>query len=377
MLEIDKLNVTYGAETAVADVSLTAEAGEIVTLLGPTGCGKTTTLRVVAGLVAPTSGTVRIGGRTVSGPGVFVPPESRRTGLVFQDFALFPHLTVAQNVGFRLGRAAPVDHWLEWLGLADQRDAYPEELSGGQKQRVALARCLAHQPELVLLDEPLSNLDASLKDSLRWEIRAALKAAGVPAIWVTHDQSEALSIGDRVGIMRDGRLEQIAAPEDCFRDPATRFVAEFLGEASFLPGEASGGTVTTAIGQATGHGADGPVAALVRPDDLALGADARGNGVIAWARYEGGSRLFAVDLDSGSRVRIRTNHEVHHEPGEAVHVTIAAGHPLALFPADVDAFSHQKPSEQPATAAHHRTTASAEDELPEGVAATGHIGSGS
>jgi len=333
MLEIDTLNVTYGDEIAVRDVSLTAAEGEIVTLLGPTGCGKTTTLRVVAGLVAPTSGTVRIGGRTVSGDGVFVPPESRRTGLVFQDFALFPHLTVAGNVGFRLGRTAPVDHWLEWLGLADQHDAYPEELSGGQKQRVALARCLAHQPELVLLDEPLSNLDASLKDSLRWEIRAALKAAGVPAIWVTHDQSEALSIGDRVGVMNAGRLEQIAAPEDCFRDPATRFVAEFLGEASFLPGDAADGVVTTAIGQAAGHGGNGPVEALVRPDDLALQADTAGNGEVAWARYEGGSRLFGVALDCGATVRIRTNHEVHHAPGERVTVAIAAGHPLALFPA--------------------------------------------
>jgi iron(III) transport system ATP-binding protein len=172
--------------------------------------------------------------------------------------------------------------------------------------------------------------------------------------------------------MRDGRLEQIAAPEDCFRDPATRFVAEFLGEASFLPGEASGGVVTTAIGQAEGRGAEGAVAALVRPDDLALQSDPAGNGAVAWARYEGGSRLFGVDLDCGVQVRIRTNHEVNHAPGEAVSVTIAAGHPLALFPAQQAA-----DSEAPAGAGRHRhPTHPAEGDLPESVAATGHIGSG-
>ena len=331
MLEIDNLHVAYGSEDAVRDLSLAVAPGEIVTLLGPTGCGKTTTLRVVAGLEAATAGTVRIGGRTVNGT-TFVPPEQRHTGLVFQDFALFPHLTVAQNVGFRLKRSDPVDHWLEWLGLADQRDAYPEALSGGQKQRVALARSLAHQPHLVLLDEPLSNLDASLKDNLRWEIRTALKEAGVPAIWVTHDQAEGLSVGDRVGVMRDGRLEQIADPETCFREPLTRFVAEFLGEASFLPGRAGGGVVETPIGRAEGASAEGPVSVLVRPDDLALATAADGNGRVAWTRYEGGTRLFGIDLECGATVRIRTNHQIHHEPGERVVVTIDAGHPLALFP---------------------------------------------
>jgi len=343
-LEIEHLDVAYAGEVAVQDLSLTTEPGEIVTLLGPTGCGKTTTLRVVAGLEHPGRGIVRIAGRTVneaspgsaSGP-VFVPPEQRRTGLVFQDFALFPHLTVAQNVGFRLRESAAVDRWLDWLGLADQRHAYPEALSGGQKQRVALARCLAHQPDLVLLDEPLCNLDASLKDSLGWEIRRALKEAGIPALWVTHDQSEALSIGDRLGVMRAGRLEQVAPPEECFRDPATRFVAGFLGEASFLPGRAGDGVVATPIGQASGTGASGSVEALVRPDDLALQAGEPGNGVIAWARYEGGSRLFAVDLDCGARVRIRTNHEVHHASGDRVSVALASGHPLALFPAGEEA----------------------------------------
>jgi iron(III) transport system ATP-binding protein len=334
MLEIRKLNVTYGDEVAVRDLSLTLADGEIVTLVGPTGCGKTTTLRVAAGLERPTSGEVRLGGRLVSGSGTFVPPEQRRTGLVFQDFALFPHLTVAQNVGFRLHKSEPVDHWLRWLGLEEQRDAYPGNLSGGQKQRVALARSLAHEPDLVLLDEPLSNLDAALKDSLRWEIRTALNEAGVPAIWVTHDQEEALSVGDRVGVMQAGELEQIAPPEDCFRDPASRFVAQFLGEAAFLPGTLTAEGVTTALGSVSRHSGvdqEGPVDVLVRPDDLAVMPATDGNGEVAWGRYEGGSRLFGVQLREGPMVRVRVNHEIHLTPGEHVSVRISAGHPLALF----------------------------------------------
>jgi len=335
MLEIRNLNVTYGDEVAVRDLSLTLADGEIVTLVGPTGCGKTTTLRVAAGLERPTSGEVRLGGRLVSGSGTFVPPEQRRTGLVFQDFALFPHLTVAQNVGFRLHKSEPVDHWLRWLGLEEQRDAYPGNLSGGQKQRVALARSLAHEPDLVLLDEPLSNLDAALKDSLRWEIRTALNEAGVPAIWVTHDQNEALSVGDRVGVMQAGELEQIAPPEDCFREPASRFVAQFLGEAAFLPSTLSGESLTTPLGELAHPASEvpnGPVDVLVRPDDLAVTPSHEGNGEVAWGRYEGGSRLFGVRLREGPEVRVRVNHEIHLTPGEPVAVRINAGHPLALFP---------------------------------------------
>ncbi len=336
MLEIEHLEVRYGHERAVADLSLAAHAGELITLVGPTGCGKTTTLQAVAGLTRPTSGTIRIGGRTVNGER-FVPPERRQTGLVFQSFALFPHLTVAENVGFRLDPAEPVEPWLAWLEVAEQRDAYPEALSGGQKQRVALARALAHRPELILLDEPLSNLDASLKDSLRWEIRNILKEAGVPAIWVTHDQAEALSIGDRLGVMRDGVLEQIAEPDACFHEPATRFVAEFLGEASFLPARARGGHLETPLGRARSRHQEGEGEVLVRPDDLALVEDGTANGTVAWTRFEGGTRLFRVHLDCGPSVQLRTNHTLHHAPGERVRVAIDAGHALTLFPGSVGA----------------------------------------
>ena len=331
MLEIEHLEVRYGSELAVTDLSLTVGDGELVTLVGPTGCGKTTTLQAVAGLTRPTRGAIRIGGRTVSGER-FVPPERRQTGLVFQSFALFPHLTVAENVGFRLSSGEPVDPWLAWLGVAEQRDAYPEALSGGQKQRVALARALAHRPKLILLDEPLSNLDASLKDSLRWEIRNVLKEAGIPAIWVTHDQAEALSIGDRLGVMRHGALEQIAEPDVCFHEPVSRSVAEFLGEVSFLPAWPQDGHLETPLGRARSRQQPGDGEVLVRPDDLGLADEGPANGTVAWARFEGGTRLLGVGLDCGATVQLRTNHTRRHLPGERVRVTVDPGHALSLFP---------------------------------------------
>jgi len=336
MLEIRNLSVRYGERVAVDDLSLALGADEILTLVGPTGCGKTTILRVVAGLEAPGAGEIRIGSLRVDRDHP-VAPERRRTGLVFQDFALFPHLDVEGNIGFRLRDRRPVDHWLRLLGLEDQRHAMPATLSGGQKQRVALARCLAHAPALVLLDEPLSNLDAALKDSLRWEVRDVLKAAGVPALWVTHDQAEALSVGDRVGVIRAGRLEQLGRPEDCFRRPASRFVAGFLGDAAFLPGRIAGGQVQTALGGralAPEAPARGEVDVLLRPDDLAVRPARDGNGAVEWVRYEGETRLYGVRLGTGTLVKVRANHELDLERGAPVQAWIRAGHALALFPRD-------------------------------------------
>lgn len=256
-------------------------------------------------------------------------------GMVFQDFALFPHLTVQQNVQFRLKNTQLADHWLELLGLNALRDAKPATLSGGQKQRVALARTLAHEPVFVLLDEPLSNLDAALKDTLRWEIRNALKEAGVPAIWVTHDQEEALSVGDRVGVLNQGRLEQLARPETCFCEPASRFVARFLGEASFFPGHLQHGHVTTALGTAPGtpvDGASGDVDLLLRPDDVSLErTDDGSNGSVRWSRYEGGTCLYSVDTDEGVEVKVRVSHENRAAPGDRVKLAITTTHPLAVF----------------------------------------------
>ncbi|WP_339617666.1 ABC transporter ATP-binding protein [uncultured Gilvimarinus sp.] len=334
MLNVRNLSVDYGSNRVVSDLNLSLDADEIMMLVGPTGCGKTTILQALAGLIPITEGEIELG-QWCATSSKLVPPEKRHVGMVFQDFALFPHLTVEQNVAFRLTDSAPADHWIELLGLAPLRRAKPATLSGGQKQRVALARTLAHQPAFILLDEPLSNLDAALKDSLRWEIRNALKTAGVPAIWVTHDQEEALSVGDRVGVLNGGRLEQLDSPETCFCEPRSRFVARFLGEASFLPGVLAQNEVSTLLGKAPGtpvDGACGEVDLLLRPDDLSLTlASGDGNGTVIRVRYEGGTRLYAAELDDGTPVKVRVSHENRARPGDRVDLAVTTTHPLAVF----------------------------------------------
>lgn len=344
MLKVSNLCVGYGSTPVVQNLNLALAEDEILMLVGPTGCGKSTILQALAGLIPISEGEIQLG-HWHSTAKNSVPPEKRNVGMVFQDFALFPHLTVEENVCFRLSNKTLADHWLKLLGLDDFREAKPARLSGGQKQRVALARTLAHEPAFILLDEPLSNLDAALKDSLRWEIRNALKAARVPAIWVTHDQDEALSVGDRVGVLNGGRLEQLDSPERCFAEPASRFVARFLGEASFLPGKlaldqtSQKNQVSTTLGMAPGiavDGASGEVDLLFRPDDLALVPSESGNGVIDWVRYEGCSRLYAVTVED-AQLRVRTSHEVRAEPGDRVQMSITTTHPLAAFSRDLGA----------------------------------------
>lgn len=337
MLRVNNLCVNYGSKRVVNGLDLALGGDEILTLVGPTGCGKTTVLQALAGLVPIAEGEISLNGWKAT-PRQMVPPEKRRIGMVFQDFALFPHLSVQDNVCFRLTDTAPADHWLQLLGLDELRQAKPAQLSGGQKQRVALARALAHEPALILLDEPLSNLDAALKDSLRWEIRNALKSAGVAAVWVTHDQDEALSMGDRLGVLRDGVLEQIDTPARCFSAPTSRFIARFLGEASFIPGHLENRVVTTELGPIPAipvDGEGGAVDLLLRPDDLSLeprnDCSNAGNGQIAWARYEGGTWLYAVSLDQGVEVRVRVFHENVIAPGERVQVAATTTHPLAAF----------------------------------------------
>lgn len=335
MIEVQNVSVHYGQKKVVDDLSFSLGASELLTLVGPTGCGKTTILQALAGLIPITEGTIKLGDQTVTASKT-IAPEKRHVGMVFQDFALFPHLTVAQNVSFKLKDSSKADHWIQLLGLSPWRNARPANLSGGQKQRVALARTLAHEPAFVLLDEPLSNLDAALKDDLRWEIRHALKDAHVPAIWVTHDQEEALSVGDRIGVLKDGKLEQIGTPENCFSEPQNRFVARFLGDASFLPGRLDSGSniVATALGNAPAspvNGAQGDVDLLLRPDDLSLTLDETGNGEIIWSRYEGSARLYGVKTDAGAMVKIRCSHENIAEPGQRVMMHIITTHPLAVF----------------------------------------------
>jgi len=338
MLAIHNLHIRYGSRHAVCDLSLQVGAGEIMALVGPTGCGKSSVLRAVAGLIRPDSGEIVIAGLCTSRH-PFVPPEKLRTGLVFQDFALFPHLDVEGNVGFRVKDRREVEIWLSFLGLEPYRHAMPGTLSGGQKQRVALARSLAHKPRLLLLDEPLSNLDAAMKSEFRTQIRDAIKRAGVTAIWVTHDQDEAMVVGDRIAVMREGCLEQVDSPERCYDAPSSRFVAAFFGDGRLLKAEALDGQAKTALGWhslvpqkrgASGEAA-GPVEVLIRPHDIALQVETPGNAVVELHHYEGETRRYTVLLDSGERIEARLGHESRIEPGARVRAYIEAGHPLVAF----------------------------------------------
>ncbi|MFB6311697.1 MAG: ABC transporter ATP-binding protein [Salinirussus sp.] len=350
VLELQDVTRTFGDEVAVDSISLSVRPGELVTLLGPSGCGKTTTLRLIEGLDRPTTGSIAIGGEIVADDHTFREPEDRDVGLVFQDFALFPHLNVEENIAFGLRewdadeRAARVDDLLDLVDLAEHRTKMPSQLSGGQSQRVALARSLAPEPDLLLLDEPFSNLDVRLRVEMREEVRRILKAAGVTAVSVTHDQEEALSISDRVAVMNAGRIEQVGTPEGVFENPESRFVASFLGRASFLPGRVRGDVVETTLGAIPTAQLNGPVEAydgaeidvLLRPDDLAARPAAAdvADGQIVHRQYTGPAFVYRIELISGELVRCSHNHVEDFELDQDVTVDIVADHPLAWYPRD-------------------------------------------
>jgi iron(III) transport system ATP-binding protein len=336
-LEIAGLAKRFGEVAAVDGVDLRVAEHELLALVGPSGCGKSTLLGLVAGLQAPDAGTVTIGGRTVAGPGVWVPPERRHVGVVLQDAALFPHLTVAENVGFGVsGRRARADRVAEMLDLVElpgTEDRYPHELSGGQQQRVALARALAPRPRLVLLDEPFANLDHNLRVSVRQQTLRVLRAAEATAVFVTHDQDEALAVGDRVAVLNAGRLEQLAPPETAFSTPETKFVATFLGEASFLPGTQENGYVRTELGScAAVHGPEGPVEVMLRPHEVTATCDDDGTAVVTNREFRGGFVLYTLALDSGHDVRTLQPHVVDWRPGTLVRPVLQVGHRAATFP---------------------------------------------
>ena len=298
---------------ATDGLSFTVESGRILALLGPSGCGKTTTLRLIAGFETPDQGRIAIAGQTVADAdrGIHVEPEARGVGVVFQDYALFPHLTIAQNVGFGLERTsrserrARVAQILDLVGLTDFGGRYPHELSGGQQQRVAVARALAPAPTLILLDEPFSNLDADLRAQMRDEVEKILRATGTTAIFVTHDQEEAFTIADQVGVLDQGRLEQVGAPEVIYHNPATPFVAEFVGAADFLPGLVSREGIVTEIGvfgNLNGRALGSRVRVMIRPDDVTFVPDAAGEAVIVRRYFRGSENLYCLDLPSGHRV---------------------------------------------------------------------------
>ncbi|MEM8551810.1 MAG: ABC transporter ATP-binding protein [Pseudomonadota bacterium] len=280
-LSLTAVAKTFDGVTAVRDLGLSVHRGEFVCLLGPSGCGKTTTLRMVGGLERATSGTIRLGGRLVDGPNAFVPPEARDLGMVFQSYALWPHLTVAENIAYALKLrrrpaaeiAVRVDKLLKLVDLTNLGGRYPSQLSGGQQQRVALARALATDPGLVLFDEPLSNLDATLRESMRLELRNMHQRTGFTAVYVTHSQQEAFALGSRIVIMKDGAIEQISGPRELYAKPNTAFVASFVGVANLLAlaeGAHANGRVRLADGlELTAEGShDAPTVAMIRPENI-------------------------------------------------------------------------------------------------------------
>ncbi|HET7666357.1 MAG TPA: ABC transporter ATP-binding protein [Mycobacterium sp.] len=305
-VELNDLTRVYGSVKALDGLSLHIEPGELVALLGPSGCGKTTALRILAGLDEATSGTVWVGGRDVSN----VPANKRDMGMVFQAYSLFPHLTVLDNVAFGLKmrgkakgeRISRASDMLDLVGLSAHKHKYASELSGGQQQRVALARALAIQPRVLLLDEPLSALDAKVRTQLRDEIRRVQLEVGTTTLFVTHDQEEALAVADRVGVMSQGKLEQLAAPAELYAKPATPFVAEFVGLNNKVPAEVSGGqahllgtSVPALDGSVAGRGL-----AMVRPESVTIVADPAGTASISSVAFLGPiSRVYAT-LQDGS-----------------------------------------------------------------------------
>ena len=334
------LSKQFGEQLALNALTLDVYAGEVLALLGPSGCGKTTTLRLIAGFEHPDGGEIVIGGQVVAGPSGSLPPEKRRVGMVFQNYALFPHLTVADNVAFGLlkggDKAARVADLLALVGLTGYGDRMPHELSGGQQQRVAIARALAPEPAVLLLDEPFSNLDTGRRLQMREEVREILRRSAKTAIFVTHSQEEALFMGDRVAVMDGGQLVQLDTPEVVYHQPATRFVADFMGETDFLPGRVTPGGIETEIGcvpQESAYAVGTPVAVALRADDVMLSAanGAGGNGVVVRRLFRGAVAVYRVQLESGRVVHSLQAHTATLAEGDVVRVSAAPGHALAHF----------------------------------------------
>ena len=319
VLEIENMFKNFGGNQILSDLSFSVGKGELLTLLGPSGGGKTTILRCIAGLQEIDQGTIKIYDEVVSSPEVLVPPEKRGVGIVFQNLALFPHLTVGQNVSFGINSydqelyPERVDDLLELVGLSHKKDCYPNELSGGQKQRIALARSLAPNPSILLLDEPFSSIDAGLRIEMREELRAILKTTRTTTIFVTHDQEEALSISDRVLILKNGRIEQSGAPKELFNYPRSRFVASFLGHASFISGFLDGDSISTMVGDINREDIYGlskeydnlNMEILFRPEDLKIDLcnPKNANGTITYQRYLGEKILYKVALLNGEIIQ--------------------------------------------------------------------------
>lgn len=322
---------------AMDSVDLEVARGSVTAILGPSGCGKTTTLRVISGLEVPDDGRVWVEGEEVVGPDEWVPPEDRRVGFVFQQLALFPHLDVAGNVGFglkRRDRKERVPEMLALVGLSGYEKRRPHELSGGQAQRVAVARALAPNPRALLLDEPFASLDVSLRADVRNEVAEVLASAGTTTVLVTHDQDEALSMGDQVVVMLGGRVAQAGTPEEVYRRPGTPEIAAFLGDANLLMGQVKDGMVRTSVGPLKVEAGTpaGAAIALVRPEDIDLEISTRGDGRVTEVEYFGHDQRISVLLDGGESVRARLHARRKFDVGTRVRVRAGGGLGPVIYP---------------------------------------------
>ncbi|MDP2829292.1 MAG: ABC transporter ATP-binding protein [Sulfuricellaceae bacterium] len=337
-LEVRATHQHYGGQEVVKGMSFTLEQGSIGCLLGPSGCGKTTVLRSIAGFEDISAGEILINGACVSRNGFSMPAEQRRIGMVFQDYALFPHLNVAENIAFglhgvsRRDRAARVEELLEVVGLPGSGRKYPHQMSGGQQQRIALARALAPCPALLLLDEPFSSLDVALRERLGIEIREILKQQNITALLVTHDQHEAFAIADEIGVMHHGVLQQWDSAYNLYHQPANRFVADFIGEGTLIPGEnAGGGRVNTELGaleaEIPAHCRDKrEVAVLLRPDDIVHDDASPMQAEVAHKAFRGADFLYTLVLPSGHKVLSLVPSHHNHAYGEKIGIRLEADH---------------------------------------------------
>lgn len=351
VLEVRGLAQAYGSHKVVRDLSFALAHGRIGCILGPSGCGKTTLLRCIAGFESVASGDIRIGGEIVSQPGLLVAPEKRHIGMVFQDFALFPHLSIADNIAFGLGALAAdarrrrVDELVGLVGLGESLEAYPHEISGGQQQRVALARALAPKPELLLLDEPFSNLDVDLRERLSLEVREIIKASGATAVMVTHDQHEAFAMADEIGVMHEGRIEQWDSAYNLYHQPCNRFVADFVGQGVFVPArvlndhqvEIELGVLNGSIPHncrmgcdVCGKGCSADV--LLRPDDI-IHDDASGlKAEVVHKAFRGAEIMYTLKLGSGHTVLALVPSHHNHALGERIGIRLDVDHVVAFSP---------------------------------------------
>jgi len=348
-LELDHIVQRYGSHTVVNGVGFRVETGSIACLLGPSGCGKTTLLRCIAGFEPIVDGEIRVEGAAVTRADFRIAPEQRRIGMVFQDYALFPHLTVAANIGFGLSalgrslRETRVNELLATVGLQGQGEKYPHELSGGQQQRVSLARALAPRPQLILLDEPFSNLDVDLRERLSLEVRGILKSQGMTAVLVTHDQHEAFAMADEIGIMAEGKIQQWDTPYNLYHRPANRFVADFVGQGVFLPGTViSNSSVEVELGLLQSRlplecmkgcrdcGRGCRVAVLLRPDDVIHDDRSELQAEVLNRAFRGAEFLYTLRLESGAEVLSLVPSHHNHAIGERIGIRLDVDHVVAF-----------------------------------------------